>query len=206
MKIFITAIGTDSGKSLFSAIITEALKADYWKPIQAGFPTDIEYVKHLISNNISEFIPEAYVLNTPASPHWAAELDGVQLKLDNFYLPETKNEHLIIEGAGGALVPLNDQEFVIDLPQKWELPVILVSNLYLGSINHTLLTLNELKRRRIKLLGIVFNGNSQPSSEEIILKHAGVPCLLKISQEKMIDKETVKKYAKELRDEIIELL
>ncbi|MBK6266025.1 dethiobiotin synthase [Marivirga sp. S37H4] len=198
MKIFITAIGTDSGKSFFSAIITEALKADYWKPIQAGFPRDTEYVKQLISNKISNFLPEAYVLNTPASPHWAAEIDGIKLKLNDFVLPRTENKHLVIEGAGGALVPINNEEFVIDLPQKWQIPVILVANLYLGSINHTLLTLNELKRRGVQLLGIVFNGSSQPSSEEIILKHADVPCLLKIDQEKEINQEIIRKYAEEL--------
>lgn len=198
MKIFITAIGTDSGKSLASAIITEALEADYWKPIQAGLPRDTDYVQQLIRNKKSTFIPEAYVLNTPASPHYAAEVDRVKLSINNFHLPETKNEHLIIEGAGGALVPINEHEFVIDLPQKWQIPVILVANLYLGSINHTLLTLNELRRRNIKLKGIVFNGVSNPSTEEIILKHAKVPCLLRISQEKEITEEVVKRYAKEI--------
>lgn len=199
MKIFITAIGTDSGKSLFSAIITEALSADYWKPVQAGFPRDTDYVKQLVSNNDSKFIPEAYVLNTPASPHWAAEIDGLKLSLDNIIVPETTNKHLVIEGAGGALVPLNDKEFVIDLPQKWKMPVIVVSNLYLGSINHTLLTLNELKRRGVEIKGLVFNGKSTPSSEDIILKHAQAPCLLRIAQETKIDREVVKKYAAELK-------
>ncbi|PTB97376.1 dethiobiotin synthase [Marivirga lumbricoides] len=197
MKIFITAIGTDSGKSLLSAILTEALEADYWKPIQAGLPGDTDYVKQLVSNKKSNFIPEAYVLNTPASPHYAAEVDGVKLSIVNFHLPETGN-HLVIEGAGGALVPVNHEEFVIDLPQKWKIPVILVANLYLGSINHTLLTLNELQRRSIELKGIVFNGNANPSSESIILQHANAPCLLRINQEKEITKEVVRNYAKEI--------
>lgn len=198
MTYFITAIGTDSGKSLFSAIITEALHADYWKPIQAGLPGDTDYVKHLVSNTQSKFLPEAFVLQTPASPHFAAEVDGVELKLDHFFLPESENENLIIEGAGGAMVPINDYDYVIDLPQKWDIPVILVANLYLGSINHTLLTLNELKRRGISIKGIVFNGPANTSSESIILKHAGLPCLLKIKPEKEITQEVVKKYANDL--------
>lgn len=198
MIYFITAIGTDSGKSFFSAIITEALQADYWKPIQAGLPGDTDFVKNLVSNTQSQFLPEAFVLQTPASPHYAAEVDGLKLSLDQFFLPDTANNNLIIEGAGGALVPINDSEFVIDLPEKWEIPVILVANLYLGSINHTLLTLNELKRRGLNLKGIVFNGPANPSSESIILKHAGVPCLLHIKSEKELNKEVVEKYAKEL--------
>lgn len=202
MNIFITAIGTDSGKSLASAIITEALKADYWKPIQAGLPRDTDYVKRLVSNEKSAFIPEAYVLNTPASPHYAAEVDGIKLSVSSFHLPKIKNDHLIIEGAGGALVPINNEEFVIDFPQKWQIPVILVANLYLGSINHTLLTLNELRRRGIELKGIVFNGVSNPASEAIILQHANVPCLLRIDQEKEITKEVVKKYAKEISEQL----
>ena len=197
MKIFITAIGTDSGKSLLSAILTEALEADYWKPIQAGLPRDTDYVEQLVSNEKSNFIPEAYVLNTPASPLYAAEVDGVKLSIGNFHLPETGNS-LVVEGAGGALVPINYEEFVIDLPQKWKIPVILIANLYLGSINHTLLTLNELRRRNIELKGIVFNGKANPSSEAIILQHAKVPCLLRINQEKEITKEVVKNYAKEI--------
>ncbi len=198
MIYFITAIGTDSGKSVFSAIITEALQADYWKPIQAGLPGDTDYVKSLVSNKKSNFLGEAFVLQTPASPHFAAQVDNVELSLDQFFLPDTANEHLIIEGAGGALVPINDSEFVIDMPQKWNIPIIMVANLYLGSINHTLLTLNELKRRGLSIKGIVFNGPANPASESIILKHAQVPCLLHIKPEKDITQHVIKKYAKEL--------
>jgi dethiobiotin synthetase len=202
MTYFITAIGTDSGKSLFSAIITEALHADYWKPIQAGLPRDTDFVKSLVSNRKSNFLPEAYVLQTPASPHYAAQIDDVKLSLDHFFLPETANENLIIEGAGGILVPINDNQFVIDLPKKWNLPIILVANLYLGSINHTLLTLSELKRRGLKIRGIVFNGPANPSSESIILQYAEAPCLLKIKQEKELTKEVIKRYAKQLLDQL----
>lgn len=199
MNYFITAIGTDSGKSLFSAIICEALEADYWKPIQAGYPRDTDYVGGLLSNLKSDLIPEKYVLNTPASPHYAAEIDNIKLEVGDFDIPKTDNENLVIEGAGGVLVPINEKEFVIDFPQQWKIPVILVANLYLGSINHTLLTINELKRRKIDVTGIVFNGPSNPSSEDIILKHSGYPCLLRIADEKEINHAVVQKYAAELK-------
>jgi dethiobiotin synthetase len=199
MNYFITAIGTDSGKSLFSAIICEALEADYWKPIQAGYPRDTDYVGGLLSNLKSELIPEKYVLNTPASPHYAAEIDEVKLEVINFDIPKTDNENIIIEGAGGVLVPINDKEFIIDFPQQWNIPIILVANLYLGSINHTLLTVHELKRRKVEVAGVVFNGPSNPASEDIILKHSGYRCLLRITEEKEINHEVVRKYATELK-------
>lgn len=199
MNYFITAIGTDSGKSLVSAIVCEALAADYWKPIQAGYPRDSDYVESLLSNLKSNFIPEKYVFTTAASPHYAAAVDKVRMEAANFDIPDTDNENLVIEGAGGALVPINDTEFVIDLPQQWKTPLILVANLYLGSINHTLLTVNELKRRGVAVKGIVFNGPANPASEEIILKHSNYACLLRIEDEMEINKAVVLKYAAELK-------
>ena len=194
MNYFVTAIGTDCGKTLFSAILCEALKADYWKPVQAGLPRDADTVKKLISNPDSKILPENFVLNTPASPHAAAKLDGVTIGLDDFTLPDTKN-HLVIEGAGGCLVPLNDHDFVISLAKKFDAQVILVSSLYLGSINHTLLSADYLKRQKFNVKGIVFNGPSNPESEQIILKHTAFPCLLQIEQEPVIAKDIVTKYA-----------
>lgn len=199
MNYFVTAIGTDSGKSLVSAIVCEALAADYWKPIQAGHPRDSDFVGALLSNKACKLVPERYVLTTPASPHYAAEVDGIRMEASNFDIPNTDNGHLVIEGAGGALVPINDTEFVIDLPQQWNIPVILVANLYLGSINHTLLTVNELKRRRVSVKGVIFNGPANPASEEIILKHSKYPCLLRIEDEMEINKAVVLKYAAKLK-------
>jgi len=198
MNYFVTAIGTDCGKTFFSAILCEALQADYWKPVQAGFPRDADAVKNLLSNAVSKIQPEAFVLNTPASPHAAAKLDGVTIALENFKIPLTKN-NLVVEGAGGCLVPLNDHDFVISLAKKFEAQVILVSSLYLGSINHTLLSADYLKRQKYNVKGMVFNGPSNPESEEIILKHTGYPCLLRMEQEPVITKEVVVKYAKQLR-------
>src|SRR5260370_4145501 len=117
MNYFVPANGTDCGKTFFSAILWEALQAEYWKPVQAGLPRDADVVKNLLSNPISKIQPEAFILNTPASPHAAARVDGVTIALENFRIPDTKN-NLVIEGAGGCLVPLNDRDFVISLATK----------------------------------------------------------------------------------------
>lgn len=201
MNYFMTAIGTDSGKTLTSAIFVEAMQADYWKPIQAGYPTDTDTVRGLISNVETHFFEEACLLNTPASPHAAAKLENIQINLNSFILPETERD-LIIEGAGGIMVPVNDQDYVINLAKQFDCEVILVCNLYLGSINHSLLSLDYLKNNDYKLIGIVFNGVSNVESEEIILKNANVPCLLRIEQESEINRDIVKKYAKLLRNNI----
>ncbi len=199
MNYFVTAIGTDSGKTLASAILCKALHADYWKPVQAGLPRDADTVRSLISSANLKIHDETYFLKTPASPHAAAKLDDITISLDNFNTPITKND-LIIEGAGGCLVPLNDHDFVIALAKKFEAEVVLVSNLYLGSINHTLLTAEYLKKQKFKVKGIIFNGQANPESEAIILKHTGYPCLLHIQQEEKITLDIVFKYAEMLKE------
>jgi dethiobiotin synthetase len=198
MNYFITAIGTDSGKTLISAIFTEMAGCGYWKPIQAGFPRDTETVQELVSNERCHFYKEQYLLQTPASPHFAAALDNVQIRVEDVVLPT--DDILVIEGAGGLLVPINDEEVIADLIPALNAQVILVSNLYLGSINHTLLTVEELKRRNLKVKGIIFNGPSNPASEDIILKKSGYACLLKIPQLDIVDKEVVRFFADKLRD------
>jgi dethiobiotin synthetase len=196
MNYFVTGIDTDSGKTLASAILCEALQADYWKPVQAGLPRDTDAVASLLTNTKTKTHTEAYLLNTPASPHAAAKIDGVVIDLDKIKLPVA--DCLIIEGAGGCLVPLNDADFVIDLARQWSCEVILVADLYLGSINHTLLTVNELKRRNMQVKGIIFNGDSNPESERIILRHSGFTKLLHIQREKELSKLVVHQYAQEL--------
>jgi len=198
MSYFVTAIGTDCGKTFFSAILCEALQADYWKPVQAGLPRDADTVKNLLTNSVSKIQHETYLLKTPASPHAAAKLDGVTIELGNFKMPETK-KNLVIEGAGGCLVPLNNRDYVIELAKKFDAEVILVSQLYLGSINHTLLSADYLKRNKFKVKGIVFNGPPNPESEDIISKHTGFQCLLHIGQEPVINREVVVKYAEQLK-------
>jgi len=198
MIYFVTAIGTDSGKTFFSAILTEALQADYWKPIQAGLPRDTDTVITLISNPFSIFHPETYLLKLPMSPHSAALADNININLEDILVPKFKKD-LIIEGAGGVLVPINEKNFVIDIAKKFNANVILVANVYLGSINHTLLTINELMRRDLNILGIVFNKSNNPETKRIILEKSGLKCLLDIKEEHNISPEIVKKYADELK-------
>ena len=197
MQYFVTAIGTDSGKTLVSAILTEALGADYWKPVQAGLPADLDTVKSLVSNSQTNFHPEAFRLNTPASPHAAARIDGVEVTVDEVGMVQTAND-LVIEGAGGVLVPLNDREFVIDIAKRHDIEVILVSNLYLGSINHTLLTIDYLKRNNFRVKGIIFNGDANEESERIIELHSGYRVLLRLPRLGMINPGILRYWADEL--------
>jgi dethiobiotin synthetase len=194
---FVTGIGTDIGKTIVSAILVEALQADYFKPIQAGDlnNSDTIKVKNLVNNKSLVFHPETYRLKKPMSPHAAADFDGVKIELPKIKLPKTKN-NLIIEGAGGVMVPLNDKQLVIDLISKLKTEVILVSQNYLGSINHTILTFEALKNKGIKMAGIVFNGKTNQTSEDYILKYTGLKCILRIKQEKEITPKTIAKYSK----------
>ena len=195
---FVTGIGTEVGKTTTSAILVEALQADYWKPIQAGDlnESDTKKVKKLISNIKTIFHPETFRLNTAASPHVSALIDNVKINIDKIILPETKN-NLIIEGAGGVMVPLNEEgDLMIDLIKKLKTEVILVSKNYLGSINHTLLTVEALKNKQIKIKGIIFNGIPKPSSEQFVLKHTGLKCLGNIEEVKVLTKDVIIKYAK----------
>lgn len=197
MNYFVTAIGTDSGKSLISSILVEALKADYWKPVQAGAPGDTETVQSLVSNPMTKFHPEAHRLKMPASPHAAARYEHLHIQLDDFVLPETENE-LVVEGAGGVLVPLNDEDYVIDIAKELDLQVVLVSNLYLGSINHTLLTIDYLERNGFKIKGLIFNGEANPESERIIEQKSGYKVLLRLPKLSLINKEVIQYWADEL--------
>nr|WP_315178370.1 dethiobiotin synthase [uncultured Flavobacterium sp.] len=205
MKLFITGIGTDVGKTITSAIITEALQADYWKPIQAGDleNSDSHKIKCFLSNEKTVIHPNSYALNTPASPHLAAELDGIVIDLKKITEPKTEN-HLVVEGAGGVFVPLNSNDCVIDLIQS-DYKVIVVSRHYLGSINHTLLTIEALQNRKIAIAGIVFSGDQNKASEEIILNKTGIKCIGRIEQEPYFDKNVIKEYADLFREQLLSL-
>lgn len=193
-KYFITGISTEVGKTIVSAIITEALEADYWKPVQAGDldNSDSHKVEKLISNSKSVFHPNSYALQTPMSPHAAAKIDKVAIEIDKITAPKTNN-HLVIEGAGGLLVPLNDTHTILDLIQP-DYKVIVVSRHYLGSINHTLLTVKLLQEKGFDI-SIIFSGNEHPSTEEIIKKMTGVRVIGRITEEPYFDKNVVKEYA-----------
>ena len=205
MKLFITGIGTDVGKTIASAIITEALEADYWKPVQAGDlqNSDSHKVKSFLSNEKTVIHPNSYALNTPASPHLASELDGIVIDLKKIIEPKTEN-HLVVEGAGGVFVPLNDTDCVIDLIQN-EYKVIVVSRHYLGSINHTLLTIEALQNRKIAVAGIVFSGDENKATESIILSKTGIKCIGRIEQEPYFDQNVIKEYADRFRENLLSL-
>jgi dethiobiotin synthetase len=205
MKLFITGIGTDVGKTIVSAIVTEALEADYWKPIQAGDleKSDSHKVKSYISNLKTQFHLNAYALQTPASPHFAAAVDGVTIELKKITEPETDN-HLVVEGAGGLFVPLNETDCVVDLIQS-DYKVILVSRHYLGSINHTLLSIEALQNRKIRIAGIIFSGAENKATESIILHKSGVKHIGRIEEEPYFDKNVIREYADLFRQNLLSL-
>lgn len=205
MKIFITGISTDVGKTITSAIVVEALEADYWKPIQAGDldNSDSHKIKSKISNQKSKIFENAYKLNTPASPHLAAEIDGVTIDLKQITEPKTDN-HLVIEGAGGIFVPLNENDTIIDLIQP-DYKVIVVSRHYLGSINHTLLTIEVIRNRGFEVAGIIFSGSENKSTESLILNKTGIKCIGRIDEEPYFDQNVIKEYADLFRDNLLNL-
>jgi dethiobiotin synthetase len=198
-RLFITGISTEVGKTVASAIITEALEADYWKPVQAGEldNCDTKKVERLVSNSKSTFHPNAFALETPMSPHAAAKIDNVAITLDKITAPETEN-NLVIEGAGGLLVPLNDTDTILDLIAPKD-KVIVVSRHYLGSINHTLLTVNLLKSKGLDV-AILFSGEAHPTTESIIAKMTEVPIVGRIDEEPYFDQNVVKEYADKFRN------
>lgn len=205
MKLFITGISTDVGKTVASAIIVEALQADYWKPIQAGDleHSDTHKVQSLITNTQSQFHPNSYALQTPASPHLSAAKDGITIDLKQIKEPQTTN-HLVIEGAGGILVPLNETQSVADIIQP-DYKVIVVSRHYLGSINHTLLTVEALQNRKTQVAGIIFSGEENTSSEQIILNRTGVICIGRIGEEPYFDTNVIVEYADLFRENLLKI-
>ena len=169
-KLFVTGIGTGIGKTICSAILVEHLKADYWKPIQSGDldQTDSMLVQSLVNNKIT-IHPERHRFKLAASPHKSAAQENISIQLEDFELPETEN-HLIVEGAGGLWVPLSDEVFMLDLIKKLKLPVVLVANDYLGCINHTLLSIETLRKNNIPLAYFIFNGTFDEDTFRVIKK------------------------------------
>jgi len=206
--IFITGTGTDVGKTLVAAIVTEALQADYWKPVQAGFArgTDSLWIEQMISNKKTKIHPEFYKLKMPASPHLAAKAEGVKIVLKDIvrHLPKTKNT-LIIEGAGGLMVPLNKKEFILDLVKKLKAKVIIVSKNELGSINHSLLTAAVLKKEKIDVAGWIFN-EQYLNYENEITNWSGYPLIASVPHLNEITKETIKAEAEKMKERLQKLL
>jgi dethiobiotin synthetase len=204
--IFITGIGTGVGKTVAAAIVTEALNADYWKPVQSGYEegTDHDTVQSLISNKHSQFHPEVYKLLLPASPHIAAREEGITIELSKLvaHKPNTHN-HLVIEGAGGLLVPVNDQQFIADMIPALDARVILVSRNYLGSINHSLLTAEACRQRNIEVIGWLFNDQFMQYEEEIV-GWTGIRTLGSIPLAAKLDKAFVAEQAARIRPALLE--
>jgi dethiobiotin synthetase len=195
--IFVTGIGTDVGKTVVSAILVEALKADYFKPVQTGafYTSDAKKVEKYISNTETKIHPATYMLGQYMSPHAAAEQENIVLEMNKIELPACNNANLIVEGAGGIMVPLNDTENMIDLISKFNAQVVVVIQNYLGSINHSLLTIDALRFRKLNILGIVFNGAPHKMSEDLILNYSKAPLLGRIAKENEINQEIILKYA-----------
>ncbi|SHI38112.1 dethiobiotin synthase [Pseudozobellia thermophila] len=193
-QFFVTGISTGVGKTIASAVIAEALQADYWKPVQAGDleNSDSHKVKSLISNDKTVIHKSSYELSEPMSPHAAAEIDGIHIDRQKIEEPETDN-HLVIEGCGGILVPFNDTDTVLDIIMP-TYKVVVVSRHYLGSINHSLLTINWLTQKGYDV-SVLFSGDANPHTENIILHKTGVSLIGRIDEEPVFDKAVVKRYA-----------
>lgn len=188
----VTGTGTGIGKTVFAAALVQALGGDYWKPIQAGTEpeTDTARVCALTGLPAEHFHAEAYILNTPASPHLAAHIDGVEIDPDSLEPPATERP-LVIEGAGGLMVPLTRDTLLIDVLARWKIPVILVAETKLGTINHTLLSIEALRARGVPVLGVAFVGKANDSSEAIIAEHSGVRRLGRLDRLEALNRETL---------------
>lgn len=195
-NLFITGIGTNVGKTVVSAILCKASGASYWKPVQAGdlHHTDSDKVRELSGAGV---LPEKFRLQTPASPHLAAQIDGIRIAKEDFVLPET-NENILIEGAGGLMVPLNDDLLYIDILTYWNIPVVLVSRHYLGSINHTMMSLEILKSRNIEVKALIFVGKENPATESAVLKRFPVKLVHRIPENETIDAAFVEEQAQKI--------
>ncbi|WP_431311888.1 dethiobiotin synthase [Sphingomonas lacusdianchii] len=190
--IVVTGTDTDVGKTVFAAALTGALGASYWKPVQAGTDdgTDRQRVARLAGIAPERILPEAYALATPCSPHRAAEIDGVTIDLDRLTLPEVEGP-LVVEGAGGVLVPIVGRTTFGDLFARWQRPVVLVARTALGTINHSLLSIEALRARGVPLIGIAFIGDSVPDSEDTIVRLGNTRRLGRLPRLETLDPATL---------------
>ena len=198
-QYIITGIGSDVGKTVVSAIVSEALEATYWKPVQAGDLDNSDSIKiGRLTKNVT-VLPEAFRLTEPMSPHAAAEIDGVEILPENLSLPEV-NGNLIVEGAGGLMVPINSKGFLYaDAFESWNLPTIIVSRHYLGSINHTLMTIEILKNRGVEIEGVVFVGGENPTTEEAIINTTGLRFIARIPITNELNQEFILEQAEKIK-------
>lgn len=206
-KIIVAGSGTGVGKTIVAAILTTSLKGDYWKPVQSGNEEDSDTttIKKLINTTLHHIHEPAYSLQTPCSPHHAARLANLTICVENIVPPQTTRP-LIIESVGGIFVPLTLNILSFDLFKSWNSSWIVVSNHYLGSINHTLLTLHTLKQNNIPIAGVIFNGHPNLDSERAILQFSQVPALGRLLPEPNINSNTIQKYAKLWKPRLSQIL
>ncbi len=190
--VVVTGTDTDVGKTVFAAALTGALGASYWKPVQAGTDdgTDRQRVARLAGISPERILPEAYALATPCSPHRAAAIDGVTIDLGRLALPQVEGP-LVVEGAGGVLVPIVGRSTFGDLFARWQRPVVLVARTALGTINHSLLSIEALRTRGVPLLGVAFIGDSVPDSEETIVRLGNTKRLGRLPRLEPLDAATL---------------
>ena len=172
---------TDVGKTVVSALLVQGLEASYWKPVQSGLEDggDRTRVQRLLGLPDERFLPEAHAFQTPVSPHWAAELDEAYLDPADLTLPSHQGS-LVVETAGGLMVPLNRQWLQIDQLTHWRLPIVLVARSGLGTLNHTLLSLEALKRRNLSVIGLILNGPQHPDNPRTLEQFGQVPVLAQL--------------------------
>ncbi|WBV60940.1 dethiobiotin synthase [Chryseobacterium camelliae] len=197
--LFVTGIGTEVGKTVCSAVLTKYFNADYWKPVQSG---DLDFSDTAkIKNWVGEHTichPETYRFQLAASPHQSAKEEGITIDLNEFKLPETQN-NLLVEGAGGLMVPLNDKDFIIDLIEKLNIPVALVVRNYLGCINHTLLSILALQQKKSKLKYLILNGDFPQDTERAICNHIQPETkIIRIPDLENITKESIESIVQQL--------
>jgi len=204
--LFVTGTDTGVGKTVVSAILTAGLKATYWKPIQSGTleETDTDFVKRVTGLPEKHFKAERYSFTQPLSPHTSSQIDGHTIRLDKFRLPHFKTRHLIIEGASGLMIPVNEKEMIIDLIKYLKLPVALVARSGIGTLNHTLLSVEALKKRDIEIWGVIMNGPLHYNNQLAIEKYGEVEVKAEIQHmdainagqlEKEFDKQFNRKHA-----------
>ena len=208
-KFIVCGTDTDIGKTLISSFFVRGLSSSYWKPIQSGIEsqTDSETVEKLAKVSKEKIIKEAYIFTKPLSPHWAAEIDQKTINFDKLRLPKVQGS-LIVETAGGLMVPITRNFLQIDQIKRWELPVILVCKSSLGTLNHTLLSIEALKRRNIKILGLVVNGEKHLDNPKTLVDFSGIPLITEFPFIKKIDSNNLDILWKELdiKNKLISLL
>ncbi|MBW2709174.1 MAG: dethiobiotin synthase [Deltaproteobacteria bacterium] len=193
-RIFVAGTGTGVGKTMVSAILVAGLSARYWKPVQSGLleETDTAWVREKTGLPSNHFYPETYQFRFPLSPHVSAEKDGIHIDLERMSLPQTAGGYLVVEGAGGIMVPLNDHHLMLDLMKKLQLPILLVAKSGLGTINHTLLSLEMLKQHGLPVWGVVMNGPVNADNRKAIEHYGNTAVRAEIEPLECIDGATLK--------------